>query len=94
MELKVRVNPRASRRRFRGMADGVLRFDLNSPPQGGTANRELQEMVAGLLGIPRSRVRITRGEKSRDKSLMIEGMNAETLKGLLRLGGGESEEGP
>jgi len=87
VEIKVRVNPRASRRRFRGVEGGTLRFDLNSPPLRGEANRELVEMVSDLLGVSRSRIKITGGERGREKRLLVEGMDGATLKKTLRLEG-------
>lgn len=84
IELRVRVNPRSSRRCFRGIEGGALRFDLNSPPVEGAANRELADLLAEMLGVPRGKVRILRGEKSRDKLLGIDGIDEETLRAALQ----------
>lgn len=48
---------------------------MQAPPVEGKANRELVKFVAGLFGIRKSRVTIVRGEGSREKTLLLEGVS-------------------
>ncbi len=65
------------------MEAGLLRVDLNSPPVEGGANRELVEFLADLFGVSRSKVRMLKGERSREKLMLIEGAAAEELQAAL-----------
>ena len=51
MELKVRVQPRASRNEVTGWRDGVLSVRLTAPPVEGAANRACRDFLADLLGV-------------------------------------------
>lgn len=73
--LRVRVAPGASRNQVAGWAGGRLRLRVQAPPVEGKANRELVKFVAGLFGIRKSRVTIVRGEGSREKTLLLEGVS-------------------
>ncbi len=48
---------------------------LTSPPVDGKANRELIKLIAKKLKIPPSDISIERGERSRDKMLLIQGIS-------------------
>ena len=53
--------------------NGALKLRLLAPAVEGAANRALVETLAkGLLGLPRSAVRLVAGEKSRDKVVEID----------------------
>jgi len=80
LEVAVRVQPRARRDAFEGVYGGALKLKLAAPPVDGAANRAAIEFVARLLGVPRSRVAVLSGEKSRDKVLRIEGVSAEDFR--------------
>lgn len=55
-----------------------------APPVDGKANQALCRLVAKRAGVAPSRVSLIRGEKSRDKVLLVEGIDEPTL--LSRLG--------
>jgi uncharacterized protein (TIGR00251 family) len=75
--IPVRVQPRASRNRVAGVQLGALRLALTAPPVDGEANAAAAAFMAGLLGIPKSRLTIASGEKSRDKVLLAEGLTLD-----------------
>jgi uncharacterized protein len=79
-ELRVRVQPRASRSEITGFRDGVLIVRLASPPADGRANEELCRLIARRLRVGRRSVAVVRGARSRDKVLRIAGINAEGLR--------------
>ena len=83
VQFQVRVQPRASRREVAGVEEGVLRLRLTAPPVEGAANEACREFLAGLLGVPRARVAIVGGLKSRLKLVKVEGMSpAAVLEAL------------
>lgn len=82
--LRVRVQPKASRARF--LVDGgTVKVTVTAPPADGLANRMVCETVAEKAGVPKSRVRIHSGDKSRDKVLLLQECRLEELHERLGL---------
>ena len=74
MKIEVRITPNASKDEITGESeDGRLRVRIQSPPVDGAANRRLIRFIAKTAGVAKSKVRIVRGERSRDKALEIDG---------------------
>jgi uncharacterized protein (TIGR00251 family) len=82
--ISVRVQANARRDELVGERDGVLVVRVSAPALDGRANRALCRLLAKRLSVPRSRVTIVRGERSRDKQLEIEGVEQATVDALLR----------
>jgi len=78
--LRVRVQPRASRNGVSIAADGSVRVALTAPPVEGAANRALRAFMATLLGISKSHVTIAGGEKAREKTLELAGVDASQVR--------------
>ena len=85
--LTIRVQPRASRNACVVEKNGHVRIALTAPPVDGAANEALLEFVADRLGLPKRRVLLVGGEKARDKTISIDGLDAETV--LRRFRGGK-----
>lgn len=83
MELRVWVQPGAARSEIAGLHGEALKIRIAAPAQEGRANQALVEFLADLLGLPKSRVSILRGEKTREKVLLLRGLKAEELAGKL-----------
>ena len=73
--LKVRVQPRASRDQVVGYRGDQLRLRVAAPPEDGRANEAVIALLARALGLPQSRVSILRGHASRNKLVLIEGVD-------------------
>ncbi|WP_026195630.1 DUF167 domain-containing protein [Verrucomicrobium sp. 3C] len=71
--LVVRVVPNARKSEIAGFTDGVVRVRLQAPPSEGRANEELLRLLAKVFCTRRSQIVIVGGEKSREKSLEIQG---------------------
>lgn len=85
--LHVRVQPRASRDEITGIQDGRIRLRLTAPPVEGAANEACQKFLAEILGVPKSAVRLTAGQKAREKTFHVQGdprTLAERLAPFLR----------
>ncbi len=65
------------------MRDGVLQAKVTAPPVDGKANRALCRLIAKRVGVAPSRVRVVRGEKSREKVVRVEGIEPTTLREAL-----------
>lgn len=53
---------------------------VSAPPEDGRANEALRGLVATFFGIQPSRVRITHGATSRQKSVLIEGVPPASVR--------------
>jgi len=74
--IKVKVEPRSSRKGISGLAGDVLKVRVNAPPVGGAANEELVEIISEEFDIKKSAIRIIRGQSSRNKVIEIEGIES------------------
>jgi len=71
--LRVRVTPGAKKTGLSVRDDGLLQVRLKAPAVEGKANEALVRWLAReLLGVSRSSVRIHRGLRSREKTLVID----------------------
>jgi uncharacterized protein (TIGR00251 family) len=88
LSFDIRVIPGASKNEVAGIQDGALKVKLTAPPVEGKANLACVEFLAGLLGVRRSALAITSGEKSRKKTVSVTGLVRgeleERLKGLVQ----------
>jgi uncharacterized protein (TIGR00251 family) len=82
--VRVRVQPRAARNEIVGWrADEVLGVRVTAAPVEGRANAAVTELLAAALGLPRSAVRVARGERGRDKLVRVEGLSAGEIRNRL-----------
>lgn len=79
----VRVAPRASRAAIVGAHDGALKVTLTAPPVDGAANEALVDLLADALDVPKRSVRITRGERSKNKAVTVSGVTEAEIRGLI-----------
>jgi|OpeIllAssembly_1097287.scaffolds.fasta_scaffold1085544_2 hypothetical protein len=79
----VHVQPRASRTEVCGLQGDALKVRLTSPPVEDAANRQLAEFIAKKAGIARSRVSIIAGTKSRHKTVLVSGIDLQSLLAAL-----------
>jgi uncharacterized protein (TIGR00251 family) len=84
IEIAVRLKPRGHRDELMGIVDGVLQARVSAPPVDGKANRALCRLIAKRVGVAPSRVRVVRGEKSRDKLIRIEEAGEHAVLEALR----------
>jgi len=69
--LSVHVQPGARRTEVAGMHGSALKIRVAAPPVGGKANAALEAFVAERLRVARSRVRVAKGELSREKRIAV-----------------------
>ena len=71
--VKIRVTPRSSKSEIVGRtADGTLKIKLKAPPVDGKANEELIEFLSDEFSVSKSRVRIVKGERGKNKTVEIQ----------------------
>ncbi len=75
--LLLQVQPRASRNQIVGLQGEALKIKLTSPPVDGAANKCCCEYLAKLFGIAKGRVELVSGEKSRQKRVLLHGIELQ-----------------
>jgi len=73
--LQLRVQPKASKNKILLDDHWGYRVYLTAPPVDGEANEALRSFICKKLGIPRQCVSLVNGEKSRTKTIRIEGIS-------------------
>lgn len=83
VELRLLVQPRASRDQLAGVQGEELKVRLAAPPVDGAANVACRAFFAKLCGLPAGRVTLVAGESSRHKRLLLDGAEATAVLALL-----------
>lgn len=78
----VHVQPRASRSGVIGVHGDALKVRLTAPPVDGAANAALVELLATLLGVRHTNVRIVSGQTSRMKTVEVTGIAGDDVQRL------------
>lgn len=86
---EVRVSPSSKLTRVLGAYGERLKVQVAAPPEDNRANEELMEAIAGWLGISPRYVVLVAGYKSRDKTIVVKGIEERDLRRrLAELAGG------
>jgi len=81
-ELRLYVQPGATRSGPVGEHDGLLKFCLRAAPVGGAANAALIAALAERLDLPKREVILLRGSTTRRKTVWLAAPPAQTLAAL------------
>lgn len=73
--IKVKVQPRSSRKGIAGVSGDTLKVRLTSAPVDNAANEQLTEVLSQGLNVKKSSIRIVRGLSSRQKVIEIDGVD-------------------
>ena len=86
-QVRVRLQPRASREEIVGVRNGALLVRVTAPPVDERANRALCRLIAKSAGVSASCVSIERGGHGRDKLVVVRGIEQAALDAALGLAG-------
>lgn len=78
--LRVYVQPRASHNRLTGLYNDAVKLALTAPPVDGKANAAVIKFLASFLNVKKKDLEIKHGLQSRNKSVLIRGLNAESVR--------------
>jgi len=70
-EIKIRVTPNAKRPEIIELEDSSLKIKIKSPAHEGKANKELISVLSKHYNLPKSKIKIMSGEKSRNKIIKL-----------------------
>ena len=82
--INIRVKPNSSRSKIEVNDEGGIIVYLNSPPVDGKANKECISLFSKKLKISKSSISIHKGQKGKNKILLIEGEDNKTVIAKLR----------
>jgi len=77
--LKCWIQPRSSRNAVVGVHGDAIKIALTAPPVDGKANKELLKFLAKYFKLPQSSIQIIAGESSRSKTILITGIDKDTI---------------
>lgn len=69
--LSVRVTPNARSNNV-AVENGTIRIGVTVPPAEGAANAAAIKLLSKALGVPKSRLTLIKGHKSRDKVIQVD----------------------
>jgi uncharacterized protein len=87
VRLRVHVQPRATRNEVAGLHGDAIKVRLAAPAVEGAANDGLVRLLAELLGVSRSAVRIVNGLTSRRKTIEADGVGVAQARRALHMAG-------
>jgi len=86
--VRFQIQPKASRSEIvgpHGEGENVrLKVRIAAPPVDGAANEELLSFLKKLTGIPSSRIHLIRGDTSKMKDVLFEGVAVAALREKLK----------
>ena len=84
--IHVRLTPKSNEARIGGIEmrgeKPALKAHVTAPPEDGKANAALIALVAGWLGVAKSKVSVASGQKSRMKTVRVAGAAPELMEKL------------
>ena len=81
----MRVIPGARKSQIEGESAGRLKVRLQAPPVEGKANKELLRLLARELGLKKNQLTLARGERSRDKVILLAGISPAEAAAKLKI---------
>jgi uncharacterized protein (TIGR00251 family) len=81
--LDIRVLPRSSRNEIVEKQGNIYRIKLTAPAIEGKANKALITLLSKRLGLPKAKIQLISGERSRTKTIRIQGLPPEQVEALL-----------
>ncbi|MDO6559027.1 DUF167 family protein YggU [Paraglaciecola chathamensis] len=71
LQLRIYIQPKASRDEIVGMHGDALKIAITAPPVDGKANAHLCKYLAKQCGVAKSKVAITKGQLNRHKTVVV-----------------------
>lgn len=67
MKIRVKVKPNARLNEIKKIAENYYEVRVSVPPEKGKANKKVIEVLSEYFRIPKSKIAIKSGQKSREK---------------------------
>jgi len=83
VEISLYIQPKASKTELIGEHNGLLKIKIKAPPVEGQANTEVIEFLSEILQIPKRQIEFLKGDKSREKKVLVRGLNCLQVQAAL-----------
>ena len=80
--LDIKTQPGASRDECVGLQGDALKIRVTAPPVDSAANKAVVKFLSKMIRIPKSQITIIKGKTSRQKQILLSGLNASDLDPL------------
>ena len=80
----IHVIPRSGKSDIVGVQNDALKIKITAPPVEGQANAECIRFLAERLGVRKNQVTITGGQKSKKKTLFVEGLSSQDVIAIFK----------
>jgi uncharacterized protein (TIGR00251 family) len=77
IRLKIKVEPRSSRKGISGIVGDTVKIKVHAPPVEGAANNEIIEILSQAFQIKKTAIKIITGHYAREKIVELEGQEVE-----------------
>lgn len=76
LHLHCHIKPSVSaiRSGIQNITDNFVNINVSAQPRNGESNKAVRELIAGVLGVPKTDVEIVKGLKSREKVVAVVGV--------------------
>ena len=81
--LKVYVQPKARKEQIVGLHGDRLKVAVTEPPDKGKANEAVIQLIASTLRVAASNVELLRGQTSRQKDVLIQGVTCAAIVAIV-----------
>jgi uncharacterized protein (TIGR00251 family) len=71
LKIKVKAKPNAKKNEVKKIDEGFYEIRVTVSPERGKANKKIIELLAKELNVPKSKIRLIKGETSREKIFEI-----------------------
>lgn len=78
--LRIKLVPNAKRSEVAGEHGDAVKIRISAPAVDGKANAALLEFLASALSLPARSITLVQGEKSRDKTVEVLGLDEATVR--------------
>jgi uncharacterized protein (TIGR00251 family) len=81
--LDLKVSPKSSRNAVLGWHGDALKLAVTAAPERGRANAAVIALLAAVLAVPASRIRLVAGASTSRKRVVVEGLTQAALSSRL-----------
>lgn len=82
-QLQVHLQPNARRNEITGFEGDTLKIKVTAQPIKGKANKVLIDLLSKSLGVRKSDIVLVKGETSKHKMILIQGLTMIQIKALI-----------
>lgn len=72
MKIKIKVKPGSSKNEVKKIEENFYEVRTTTIPEKGKANEKVIELLSDFFDIPKSKIRIVKGQTSREKEVEVD----------------------